>query len=139
MKKISSTDEALMLFEECSIKHGKAAENGDYKQGNKNHDIIIACILYLYDSQQLQLLEPFLEHQDVNVRLWAAFALLTVERTKAEKTLRDVQDVERTKAEKTLRDVQDGPCGIYRSDAMYTLREWESGRLKFPWEWARKH
>ena len=65
-----------------------------------------------------------LEHQDVNVRLWAAFVLLTVERTKAEKTLRDVQD---------------GPCSIYRSDAMYTLREWESGRLKFPWEWARKH
>jgi hypothetical protein len=30
-------------------------------------------------------------------------------------------------------------CSIYRSDAMYTLREWESGRLKFPWEWARKH
>lgn len=123
MKKISSIEEALMLFEECSVKHGKATENGDYKLGNKNHDIIIACILYLYDTQQLQLLDPFLEHQDVNVRLWAALPLLTVERAKAEKTLRDVQN---------------GPCSIYRSDAMYTLREWESGRLKFPWEWARK-
>ena len=84
MKKITSNDEALKLFEESSIKHSEASETGEYKKCNKNHDIIIACILYLYDSQQLKLLEPFLEHPHVGVRLWAAFVLLSIEREKAD-------------------------------------------------------
>lgn len=99
MRKIKSNDEALKLFEESSINHAEASETGEYKKCNKNHDIIIACILYLYDSQQLKLLEPFLEHSHVGVRLWAAFALLSIERTKAEKVLRDIQN---------------GPCNIHR-------------------------
>ena len=127
MKKISSTDEALMLFEECSIKHGKATENGDYKQGNKNHDIIIACILYLYDSQQLQLLEPFLEHQDVNVRLWAAFALLTVERTKAEKT--ELKEITKAFA---------GTCFYSFSDPASTASQWSGLQQKTSYQSAGK-
>ena len=43
MKKITSNDEALKLFEESSIKHSEASETGEYKKCNKNHDIIIAC------------------------------------------------------------------------------------------------
>ena len=124
MRKIKSNDEALKLFEESSIRHSEASETGDYKTGNRHHDIIVACILYLYDSQQLQLLEPFLEHPHVGVRLWAAFALLSVDKIRAERVLKEVQN--------------DDSNGIYRSDAMYTLKEWENGKLKFPWEWARK-
>ena len=123
MKKITSNDEALKLFEESSIKHSEASEAGEYKKCNKNHDIIIACILYLYDSQQLKLLEPFLEHPHVGVRLWAAFVLLSIEREKAEEVLRDIQN---------------GPYGILRGNALYTLKELEKGNLKFPWQWARK-
>lgn len=123
MKKITSNDEALKLFEESSIKHSEASETGEYKKCNKNHDIIIACILYLYDSQQLKLLEPFLEHPHVGVRLWAAFVLLSIEREKAEEVLRDIQN---------------GPCGILQGNALYTLKELEKGNLKFPWQWARK-
>ena len=123
MKKITSNDEALKLFEESSIKHSEASETGEYKKCNKNHDIIIACILYLYDSQQLKLLEPFLEHPHVGVRLWAAFVLLSIEREKAEEVLRDIQN---------------GPCGILQGNALNTLKELEKGNLKFPWQWARK-
>ena len=123
MRKIKSNDEALRLFEESSIRHSEASETGDYKTGNRHHDIIVACILYLYDNQQLQLLEPFLEHPHVGVRLWAAFALLSVEKTKAENVLMDIQN---------------GSFGIIGGNAMYTLKEWKNGKLKFPWEWARK-
>lgn len=123
MKKIKDINEALKLFEESSIKQAEATETGNYKIGNRHHDIIIACILFLYDSQQLRLLEPFLEHPHVGVRLWAAFALLSVERNEAEKVLRDIQN---------------GSYGIHRGNAMYTLKEWENGNLEFPWEWARK-
>lgn len=123
MKKITSKDEALKLFEESSIKHSEASEKGEYKKCNKNHDIIIACILYLYDTQQLKLLEPFLEHPHVGVRLWAAFVLLSIEKEKAEEVLRDIQN---------------GPSGILQGNALYTLKELEKGNLKFPWQWARK-
>lgn len=122
MRKIKSNDEALKLFEESSIRQSESTEIGDYKTANKNHDIIIACILYLYDNQQLQLLEPFLEHPHVGVRLWAAFTLLSIEKTKAEKVLRDIQN---------------GSFGIHGGNAMYTLKEWKNGNLEFPWEWAR--
>ena len=57
------------------------------------NDIIIACILYLYKCQQLKLLNPFLDHQNVGVRQWAAFALLTIEQRKAENTLREIMNV----------------------------------------------
>ncbi len=58
----------------------------------KLNDIIIACILY-HKCQQLKLLNPFLDHQNVGVRQWAAFALLTIEQRKAENTLREIMNV----------------------------------------------
>jgi len=121
MKTIRNHDEALQLFEECSIKQAEATETGNYKEGNKNYDIIIACILYLYKCQQLKLLNPFLDHQNVGVRQWAAFALLTIEQRKAENTLKEIMN---------------GHNGIHCGNAKITMREWKRGNLKFPWEWT---
>lgn len=40
MPKIKDVASALLMFEDAAKKHAEATEQGDYKQGNKNYDLI---------------------------------------------------------------------------------------------------
>lgn len=58
--------------------HGECTESGDYKQGNKAHDILLKALSKLRASgdQGRQALVALLQHENASVRLWAASHLL---------------------------------------------------------------
>jgi len=117
MKKIKTTDDALLLFVPSAEKQALANETGDYKTGNKYYRLIIKSICYLYDNNATSSLIQLLDHPNVGVRSWAAYALLPFETNKAETVLTKIVN-ERS--------------DIHHGDAYYTLLEWRKGNLKFP-------
>ena len=116
MKTIGNVDEALRLFEENSIKKARTMETGNYKDGNKCFDIIMKCLSYLYKQGKLEMLEPFLSHENAGVRETAAYAYLYVCPQKGE-------DV--------LLEIANGNYGFLSINAEKTLKEWREGRLEF--------
>lgn len=119
MKKNRNSEEAVIVFEKCSLICGLATENGDYKTNNKNFIKMMRCIKYLYEQKQLFLLKPLLNHENPAVRSDCAFALLPFETQVCESVLSEVAN---------------GKYGIHSSNAYYTLREWKRGKLIFPWQ-----
>jgi len=118
-KKYNSND-ALSNFIQNASKHANATETGDYKAGNKYYNVIVKSINYLYRHDTLYLLFPCLEDPDIGVRMWSAYALLSIK----EKECRHI-----------LEEIRDGDNGIHCVTAEYTLKEWEKGNLTFPWDW----
>ena len=116
MKTIENVEEALRLFEENSIKQAQTLEIGNYKLGNKCFDNIMKCLSCLYKQGKLDLLEPFLSHENAGVRETAAYAYLSVCPQKGE-------DV--------LSEIANGNYGFLSINAEMTLKEWKEGRLKF--------
>ena len=116
MKTIENVDEAIKLFEENSIKKALTLETGNYKVGNKCFDNIIKCLSYLYKQGKLEMLEPFLTHENAGVRETAAYAYLYVCPQKGE-------DV--------LSEIANGNYGFLSINAEMTLKEWKDGRLRF--------
>ena len=116
MKTIENVEEALRLFEENSIKQAQTLEIGNYKLGNKCFDNIMKCLSCLYKQGKLDLLEPFLSHENAGVRETAAYAYLYVCPQKGE-------DV--------LSEIANGNYGFLSINAEMTLKEWKEGRLKF--------
>ena len=74
MKTIENVDEALRLFEENSIKQAQTLDTGNYKVGNKFFDDIMKFLSYLYKQGKLEMLEPFLSHENAGVRETAVVA-----------------------------------------------------------------
>jgi hypothetical protein len=65
---------------------------------------------------------PYLHSEDIGIRGAAAFALLSFK-----------EDICR----QVLEEIRDGDNGILSLTAEYTLREWNNGKLTFPWEWNK--
>ena len=99
-----------------AAEHGRCAESGDYKSGNKAFDRMLAALAELQgraDRGELALTE-LLNHQNGWVRLGAATHLLPL---RAEL------------ASKVLEDLASGPRSEVEYDARIVLREWRAGRL----------
>ena len=116
MKTIENVDEALRLFEENSIKQAQTLDTGNYKVGNKCFDNIMKCLTYLYKQGKLEMLEPFLSHENAGVRETAAYAYLYVCPQKGEDALSEIAN---------------GNYGFLSINAEKTLKEWKEGRLEF--------
>lgn len=122
MKKINSIEDALLLFEENTIKRGEALSADDFKTYNKYLPTINKCIVYLYDNQQLNLLYKFLKHNNHYVRSLAAYALLPLFENECVKVLNEIAN---------------GNYGIQGLNAETTLKMWYDGELKFPYQTDR--
>lgn len=118
MKKIKNIDEALLLFEEYSIKQAIATEQGDYKSGNKYYNNIIKIVLFLKESESLNKLKPFINHSNIGVRLKTAYLLLPFLQKECEIILAQISK---------------GEYGIHSFNAKTILEEWKKGSLTFPY------
>lgn len=114
MVKITDIESALGVFEESSLRHSDATEVGDYKAANKNYDSIVEATSFLKKQNAIDSLIPFLKHNFLGVRLWAASYLLPSYEKEATKTLQEI----------SLKN------GIHSLTAKTTLSEWQKGNLK---------
>ena len=122
--KIKSIEEAISIIEESAAVQAKATETGDYKVGNKHFDREMKALVYLYQQRHLSDLKPFLKHQDVGVRSFAAYALLPI----SEDLCRNV-----------LLTISNEYHNIHGFEAERVLEEWDKGNLIYPYqdEWNR--
>lgn len=118
MKKISDTETALAMFEEAAINHGEATEEGDYKKGNQNYDLIVKAVSYLKNNNNLLLLSNFFNHESESVQAWAASYMLSISEKEAIGVLERI-----TKHP-----------GIVSFGAEITLHEWYKGNLRMQFE-----
>ena len=114
MTKITDIDMALLTFEEASIKHAEATEQGDFKTGNKNYVIIAKIITFLKEHNSIDKLSEFLNHSSIGVRMWAATYLLPIKETEGLQVLNQIAS----------------ETGILSFIAKTTVSEWEKGNLK---------
>jgi hypothetical protein len=105
-------------YRQAARQHGDATEIGDYKSANRFAESVATIFAELKrrGPQSQQLLLKCLEDPSPGVRLWAASHALEFAPAKAEKVLGDLSKGGR------LVDVS----------AAVTLKEWHSGRLRFP-------
>ena len=116
---MKSIEEAIRVIEESAAAQSKATETGDYKLGNKYFDKEMKALTYLYQQGHLSDLKIFLNHEDVGVRSFAAYALLPI-----------YEDLCKT----VLLDISNKFSNIHGSDAMTILKEWDKGTLKYPYQ-----
>ena len=120
--KIQSVDEAVCVFEESSIIRGNATMNGDAKTNNKYVPVQNRALVYLYEHDSLAAIHPLLSHNNFNVRLFAAYALLPL-----------FED----ECKKVLLEIVDGDPRIYEIqgfNAKMILMMWDIGELQFPYQ-----
>ena len=104
---MKSIEQALAIFEESAAAQSRATETGDYKLGNKYFDKEMKALTYLYQQGHLSDLKNFLNHEDVGVRSFAAYALLPI-----------YEDLCKT----VLLDISNKFSNIHGSDAMTILK-----------------
>lgn len=115
--RIKSVEQAIELFELHSLKQYSTFDTGDYKAGNKSHDIAMDCINYLNEHHALESLRPFLKHEHPYVREFAAAVLLSVFQEECE-------DV--------LTELVKGNYRFASLSAEWVLREWNEGKYVSP-------
>ncbi|MEM9680914.1 MAG: DUF2019 domain-containing protein, partial [Bacteroidota bacterium] len=113
--KTDSVEKTIQMLVDASIEHGKASEDGDYKTGNKNYDIIVSAAKYLNENDSVNELLKLLNHENVSVQLWAATYLLEKYESEATQSLVSISKKNITH---------------YSFDAKITLEEWKNGNLK---------
>lgn len=114
LKEISSSVDALLSFEQSSIRHLDATCNGDYKSANKAYDLATKAIQYLKGENKLELLAGFLDHPNPGVRTGAARYLLGIMEEEAVRVLDKISMTE---------------TGITGFNAEMILKEWRKGNL----------
>ena len=122
---MKSIEEALNIIEESAAAQSRATEVGDYKVGNKHLNKEMKALTSLYQQGHLSDLRSFLNHEDVGVRSFAAYALLPI-----------YEDLSKA----VLLDISNKYSNIHGSDAMTILKEWDKGTIIYPYqeEWNRK-
>ena len=96
--------------------------DGDSKTANKYYSILNKALVYLYEHDSLALLYPFLSHEDFNVRLVAAYALLPLNEKESKEVLLEIANGDYR------------IYGIQGLSAERTLKLWESGEIYFPYK-----
>lgn len=118
MKKIENTEMAIKMFRESAIQHGEATLTGDYKIGNKYHDIIQKCLLYLKKEDNIVSLQSMLSDPNISVRCWTAYALLPIFPNESKAVLSEISCRQ----------------NILGLNAKMILQEWEKRKLNIPLE-----
>ena len=113
--KISSLENAIEVFINASIEHGKASEEGNHKVGNKNYYKIVDAAKYLNENDLVSELKKLLSHENISVQMWAATYLL---------------EKHESEAVKLLISISNKNIAHYSFDAKITLDEWNKGNLK---------
>jgi hypothetical protein len=114
MMKLKNTETALMQFEDAAIRHKDATEIGNYKLANKSYNQINKSVAFLKENSEVGLLQKFLSHPSLGVRIWAATYLLPICETVAIEILEEIGNGH----------------GVLSLDARTTLSEWRKGNLK---------
>lgn len=120
--KIQSVDEALKVIENNTIIGGNAILDGDARTYNKTVLIENKALVYLYAHDSLLALQPLLLHNDFNVRLFAAYALLPLFEKKCKEILLEIANGDYKK------------YGIQGHNAEMILMMWNIGELKYPYQ-----
>lgn len=118
-EKFRDVEHALKTFEEYAVIQAKTYETGNYRLGNKCHNLIMRALVYLYEMGCVNCLEPYLSHSEAGVRLEAAFALLPFLGEKSESVLEDLAA---------------NSGGIMGINAQTCLSRWKSNEIIFPYE-----
>ena len=109
-------EEIVDRYTDAARAHTRAMSNFDYKEANRQHDIIIDTLHLLRDSGNIHALMPLLSDKNPGVRCWAATHLLFDEPASASIALEEVS--------------REG--GIVGHGALIVLREWRKGTLRIP-------
>jgi hypothetical protein len=112
------SDKILNEYAKVAIIHREASKTGDYKKANSAYEIIAGIYRKLrsegIDSQKIIL--NLLSHSEIAVRCWAAAHALDFDPEKGIPVLESI--------------AKDN--GFFRTNAIYTLKEYRKGTLKFP-------
>ena len=110
-------EQAVHEFEQAAGEHGAATEEGDSARANKNFRKLARALntIRKHDEQGRDALIGLLEHEDPNVRLWAASYLFGAAPEKAVETLEAIAQGR----------------GICAFDAKITLQEWRENPSRF--------
>jgi hypothetical protein len=111
---MKSIQEALETFEKETINQFVANETGDYRNGNKIEKHIRKSIEYLKKNNSIDNSLKYVNHQNLNTKIWAASYLLNDYKIAAD----------------ILEEVSHS-SGIHSLIAKTTLSEWKKGNLKF--------
>jgi hypothetical protein len=114
-----SDSQLLERYATMALHHGKASRDGDHKRANMAYEDLasIVRIVRARDAGAAEALGQLLRDERLDVRVWAATHML---------------EFDSPAAESTLREIAQGPASLNQLDAKMVLREWESGRLRFP-------
>lgn len=114
MKKITSVEQAIALFEKYAIKQDEASYCGNSKKANYYYDKNQNIVQYLRNVKYLDALSIFYDHPNMAVRSWAACFLLPLHEKKSLSILKEIANM-----------------NIFGSlDAKITIQEWKNGNLK---------
>jgi HEAT repeat protein len=113
-----STDKLVERYAEAALLHGENTLSGNYRETNRQHDVIAAIYRELKSrgEEHVMQLKELINDRDDAVRLWAAAHTLDLCQDVSEKVL---EEIGRSK-------------GLIPLSARTTLREWRKGTLKFP-------
>lgn len=109
----ATREEVKKLFLLEAIEHGKAIANGDHKQANKLNNKLQSIYVKTWKQNWQNIFGELINHDDENVRLWAATFSLKSTPDLAEKTLQELSEL----------------TNITGLTAQTTLRLWKEDKL----------
>lgn len=109
-------EELKKQYVNAAILHGQFSFDGNYKEGNKQHDLIISAYKDLRKSTEgIEFIRQLMNHHNLSVKLWSAAHSLPYHEKQAKRVLKDIQKL--------------GEQGSI--EAEYTIKEWDEGNLTF--------
>jgi hypothetical protein len=114
----ADTSELVRLYAEAAAEHRAASQEGDYKTANRQHDIVAGVYRELRrrGTESQRALLQLLAHPNLGVREWAAAHALEFDPDEGVRVLEELRS----------------ETGVVGLSAEYVLREWKSGKLRFP-------
>ena len=109
MRKIKNVEDALALFELCTIIHDECNKSGDYRKSNKALDDKRKVIKYLLENDSIQNLEVFYKSSNLFARLSAATYFAPIDNENCYRIVKEIMDMNE---------------GWASFEAKYTLKEW---------------
>jgi succinate dehydrogenase flavin-adding protein (antitoxin of CptAB toxin-antitoxin module) len=121
---MESIESILNQYKQAAFLHGQATLTGDYKKGNRQHDVIIGCYIKLraLGIEAIDQVATLLDDEDDSVVVWAATHLLPYHEKRSIETLTSIS---------TKR-------GIIAFGAKMVLSEWGKGALTLDYPQNRK-
>ena len=121
---MESIESILDQYKQAAYLHGQATLTGEYKKGNRYHDVIIGCYIKLRTTgiEAVEQLLTLLDNEDDSIATWAATHLLPYREKRAMEVLTSIS----TKP------------GIIPFNAQMVLSEWRKGALTLDYPQYKK-